>query len=134
MKFFLVNPFRAKITSRVFWINFLSKTESKMPKNYTVVQCFWQPNLWMVLNIIDPFSDEKLIQNTLEVIFYLKEFTKTKSSAHNSNFQQKWLWHNLVAKKLKNFFDLWSTQKYTKVSKICFACTSIFRTCSSQQC
>ena len=33
LKFFLVNSFREKITSRVFWINSLSKYGSKMFKN-----------------------------------------------------------------------------------------------------
>ena len=33
LKFFLVNSFREKITSRVFWINSLSKNGSKMFKN-----------------------------------------------------------------------------------------------------
>ena len=42
-----------------------------------------------------------------------------------------------MAKQLQKNFDLWSTQKYSKVSKICSACSEIFlefRTCSSQQC
>ena len=30
----------------------------------------------MVLDILDQFLDKKLIQNTLEIIFSLKEFTK----------------------------------------------------------
>ena len=33
LKFFLVNSYREKITSRVFWINSLSKNGSKMFKN-----------------------------------------------------------------------------------------------------
>ena len=43
----------------------------------------------------------------------------------NSNFQPKWWWRHLVAKQLQKFFDLWSTPKYSKVSKICSACSSI---------
>ena len=31
-----------------------------------------------------------------------------------------------MAKQLQKFFDLWSTQKYSKVSKICSACAGIF--------
>ena len=77
------------------------------------------------LGIFDPFLDRKLIQNTLDVIFSLKKVTK-KNSAQNSNFQQKWWWRHLVAKQLQKFFDLWSTQKYSKVSKICSACAGIF--------
>ena len=31
-----------------------------------------------------------------------------------------------MVKQLQKIFDLWSTQKYSKVSKICSACSSIF--------
>ena len=42
----------------------------------------------MFLDILDPFLDQKIIQNYLEIIFSLKEFTKKKFQLKIPNFSK----------------------------------------------
>ena len=103
--------FLGKMTSTSFWINFFClkcpKTFSHFVAKSTVTVYF--------LGIFDPFLDRKLIQNTLDVIFFLKEITKNNFSSKfqffcKSNYSFAW-WPNIY----KKILNLSSTQKYSKV-------------------
>ena len=139
----------SKSTLRVFWINFLSKNRSKMLKNQVVLM---QVNFLskigrkypktvthlasknikaQFLNILDPLLEKKLIKNTLEVLFSLKKFTK-KPFSSKFQFSAKVM---MVPKSYKKHFDFWSTQKYSRVTKICLVCAGLFLeicTCSNK--
>ena len=77
------------------------------------------------MNILDPFLDKKLIQNTLEVIFSLKEFNK-KNFSSKFQFSAKVMMAPPGGQTITKKIDLWSTRKYSKISKICLTCASIF--------
>ena len=64
----------------------------------------------------------------LQKLGVMKGFFKVKvlSNFDFGDFWKNWSQCHLVAKQLQKIFDLWSTQKYSKVSKICLACSSIF--------
>ena len=75
----------------------------------------------------------------LQKLGVTKGFFKVKvlSDFDFGDFWKNWLQRHQVAKQLQKIFDLWSTQKYSKESKICLACLSIFLeflTFSSQLC
>ena len=117
--FFVVNSFRDEITSRVFWINILFKKQD----------CFTVLLATKWVKVFEPYrpifgegTDPKLPRSH----FFAKRIHQKKISAQNSNFQQKRWWRHLVAKQLQKNFDLWSTQKYSKESKVCSACAEIF--------
>ena len=79
----------------------------------------------MFLDTLAPFFDKKLIQNVLKVIFSPKEFTK-KYFSSKFQFSAKVMFAPPGGQTVTIKLDLWSTQKYSKVSKICSAYAEIF--------
>ena len=81
------------------------------------MQSFSLLNEWTFLNILDPYLDKELIQNTLEVIFSLKDlqkknqlkipvFSKSDDAATWSPNSYRKMVNSEILKGIKNMFGL----------------------------